>query len=300
MDQIGLTSQLIQYLLTGLTVGAIYAIVGLGFNIIYNTTQIINFAQGEFVMLGGLLMGSMVNSLQLPMLLAFPATVGVVTAVGLMMERLAIYPLKNAGVLKLIIITIALSILTKGIAMFIWGKNPYALKPFSSSEAIPFLKAYIMPQTLWIIGITIVLVVALNFFFDRTLLGKAMSACSENPEAAYLVGINVRRMIMTSFMLSAALGAVAGIIITPISLMEFDRGAMLALKGFGACILGGLGNFYGAIVAGFLLGLLESFATGLISSAYKDALALVVLLLVLFVRPSGLFGSAELSKMKRF
>lgn len=300
MDQIGLSTQLIQYLLTGLTVGSIYAIVGVGFNIIYNTTEIINFAQGEFVMLGGLVMVSLTQTLGLPLVPAFVAAVAVVTLVGFLMERLAIYPLKEAGVLKLIIITIALSILVKGLAMFIWGKDPYALRAFSGSTPIPFFKASILPQTLWVLGITLALVLALSFFFDRTILGKAMSACAENPEAASLVGINVRRMIMLSFMLSAALGAVAGIIITPISLMEYDRGAMLALKGFGACILGGLGNFYGAVVAGLLLGLLESFGAGLIASGYKDAIALIVLLLVLFVKPSGLFGSAELSRMKRF
>ena len=300
MEQFGLASQLIQYLLTGLTVGAIYAIVGVGFNIIYNSTEIINFAQGEFVMLGGLVMVSMVSELRLPIFLAFFATVAVVTAVGFLMERLAIYPLKDAGVLKLIIITIALSILIKGIAMFVWGKDPYSLKAFTGSQPIPLLKASILPQTLWIIGITVVVVIGLSIFFNRTIIGKAMSACSENPEAASLVGIKVRRMIMLSFMLSAALGAVAGIIITPISLMEYDRGAMLAIMGFGACILGGLGNFYGAVVAGFALGILESFATGLISSAYKDAIALTVLLLVLFLKPSGLFGSAELSKLRKF
>lgn len=300
MEKFGLSSQLVQYVLTGFTVGSIYAIVAVGFNIIYNATEIINFAQGEFVMLGGLIMVTLVHTAHLPLPVAFFISVGLVTLVGLLMERLAIYPLKDPGVLTLIIITIALSILIKGIAMFIWGKDPYTLPAFTGEEPLPFLGASVLPQTLWIIGITILVVVFLSFFFGRTILGKAMSACSDNPEAASLVGINVRRMVMLSFMLSAGLGAVAGMIVTPISLMEYDRGAMLALKGFGAAILGGLGHFYGAIVAGFLLGLMESLGAGLIHSGYKDAIALIVLLLVLFVRPSGIFGSVEVTKIKKF
>lgn len=295
-----LTGQIIQYVLTGLTLGSVYAIVALGFNIIYNATEIINFAQGEFVMLGGLFMVTFVHSLGLPLPLAFPVAVAAVTLVGLMMERLAIYPLKNPGVLTLIIITIALSILVKGLAMFAWGKDPYSLRPFTGDKPIPFFGAVLMPQALWVIGVTLVLVVLLTLFFERTIIGKAMSACAYDREAASLVGINVRRMIMLSFMLSAALGAAGGILITPISLMEYDRGAMLALKGFGAAIVGGLGSFYGAVAGGFLLGLVESLGAGLIHSGYKDAMALVLLLLVLFVKPSGIFGQIEVSKIKKF
>lgn len=300
MDPSGLFSQIVQYVITGITVGSIYAIVALGFNIIYNATEIINFAQGEFVMLGGLVMVTLVNSAGIPMPLAFFITISVVTLVGLLMERAAIFPLRNTTVLRLVIITIALSILIKGLAMFIWGKNSFALPAFSGETPITFLGATIVPQTLWIVGITAGLVVLLSFFFNRTLIGKAMRACADNPEAASLVGINTQRMVMLSFMLSAALGAVAGMIITPAALMEYDRGALLALKGFGAAILGGLGHFYGAVAAGILLGLLESLGAGLISSAFKDAIALGVLLLVLFIKPSGLLGSAEVSKLKKF
>ncbi len=300
MDSSGLFSQIVQYVITGITVGSIYAIVALGFNIIYSATEIINFAQGEFVMLGGLVMVTLVNSAGIPMPLAFFITISAVTLVGLLMERAAIFPLRDATVLRLVIITIALSILIKGLAMFIWGKDSFALPAFSGETPIPFLGATIVPQTLWIVGITAVLVVLLNIFFNRTLIGKAMSACADNPEAASLVGINTQRMVMFSFMLSAALGAVAGMIITPVALMEYDRGALLALKGFGAAILGGLGHFYGAVAAGILLGLLESLGAGLISSAFKDAIALGVLLLVLFIKPSGLLGSAEVSKLRKF
>jgi len=300
MENFSLLSQLLQYIVTGLTIGSIYAIVGVGFNIIYNATEIINFAQGEFVMLGGLIMITMVSTVHLPMPAAFFITVLIVTLIGLLIERLAIFPLKDAAVMRLVIITIALSILIKGLAMFVWGKESFSLRPFSGETPFSFLGAMIIPQTLWILGITIIVVILLSLFFEKTILGKAISACSDNPDAASLVGIKVQSMMMLSFMLSAALGAVAGIIITPNSFMEYDRGASLALKGFGACILGGLGNFYGAVVAGFIFGLIESLAAGYISSGYKDAMAYGVLLLVLFIKPSGIFGHAEISKIKKF
>jgi branched-chain amino acid transport system permease protein len=158
----------------------------------------------------------------------------------------------------------------------------------------------IQPQYFWVVGFLVTIVFGLSLFFEKTIIGKAMSACANNATAARLVGINVNRMILLSFALSAAIGAVAGIIITPISLMEYDRGAMLAVKGFGAVILGGLGSFPGAILGGIILGIIESFVAGLISSGYKDAFALLVLLFVLFFKPSGILGSVEISKIKRF
>jgi branched-chain amino acid transport system permease protein len=300
VEPIPLSAQLIQYAITGVTVGSIYALVAIGFNIIYNVTEIINFAQGEFVMLGGLFMVFFATVLQLPLPLAFPATVLVVTAIGIMMERLAIFPARNASVLTMIIITIACSILLKGAAMYGWGKDPFLLPPFTDHKAFIIMGAAVFPQSLWVVGITVAVVVLLTFFFNRTKHGKAMIASSDDRDAAQLMGINVKTMVMISFGLSAAIGAVAGIVITPISLMEYDRGALLGLKGFGAAVLGGLGNFYGAVVAGLLVGLIESFCAGLLSSGYKDAAALLVLLLALFLRPSGLFGSREVMKLKAF
>jgi branched-chain amino acid transport system permease protein len=184
--------------------------------------------------------------------------------------------------------------------MFLWGKDPYMLPPFGSHQPIQIWGAVLQPQTLWVLGITVLVVAGITFFFKRTLMGKAMTACAYNPMAARLVGINVRKMVLISFGVSAALGAIAGIIITPITLMEYDRGPLLALKGFSAAVLGGLGSPLGSIAAGFLIGLLESLGAGFVSSGYKDAIALFVLLLVLWVKPSGLFGSREESELKKF
>jgi branched-chain amino acid transport system permease protein len=299
-NNMGLASQILQFFFTGLNVGSIYALVALGFTMIYNATSIINLAQGEFVMLGGLVMVFFTAGLQIPMYLGFFFTVAVVTLIGALFERLAIHPLRNASLITLIIVTLAGSILFRGIAMLIWGKNAFGLAPFSSGNPIQVWGAILQPQFFWVLGITGLVLLGIWFFFNRTLVGKAMTACSFNATAARLVGISVDKMVLFSFGLSAAVGAIAGAIITPITLMEYDRGPLLALKGFAAAVLGGLGSGGGAIVAGFLIGILESLGAGLVSSGYKDAIALLVLLIVLWIKPSGLFGSAEESELKKF
>ena len=295
-----LGDQLLQYLFTGITIGAIYGMVALGFNIIYSATGIINLAQGEFVMLGGMMMVYLTAIIKLPMVVSFFLSILVVTMIGAAFERAAIHPLKSPSVLTLIIITVAASILFKGGAMFTWGKHTFSLPPFSGEKPISVLGATILPQTLWILGIMGATVALLIFFFGFTLTGKAMRACAANRTAASLVGINVRTMVLLSFALSAGIGATAGIIITPIALMNYDRGTMLAVKGFSVAVLGGLGSNVGAVVAGFIIGIMESLGAGFISSGYKDAIALVVLLLVLFIKPSGLLGSRERAEFKKF
>jgi len=287
------SSQLLQYIFTGIAIGSIYGMVALGFNIIYNATGIINLAQGEFVMLGGMVMISLTQTFKLPMALSFFITVGIVTLLGALFERGAIHPLKNPSVITLIIITIAGSILFKGGAMFIWGKQTYTLPPFSSDITIAVMGASLSPQTLWILGIMGAVMIILVFFFGFTMTGRAMKACAVNRLAASLMGINVKLMVLLSFALSAAIGAVAGIIITPVALMDYDRGTMLAIKGFAVAVLGGLGSNIGAVIAGFIIGLMESLGAGFISSGYKDAIALFVLLVVLFLKPSGIMGSKE-------
>jgi branched-chain amino acid transport system permease protein len=300
MNEITFTSQVFQYLISGITIGSIYAMVAIGFNIIYNVTDIINFAQGEFVMLGGMIMVMFHVILGVPILLAFPLTILCVTFVGVIVDRFAIRPIRQPSVLTLIIATIAVSIILKGIAMLVWGKDSLDFPAFTGRNPIHLFGAVIQPQYLWIIGILVITVLVLTFFFEKMIIGKAMRACADNPDAASLVGINVKKMILISFSLSAALGAIAGIVITPISLMEYDRGAMLAIKGFSAVILGGLGSFPGAIIGGLAIGIIESLGAGLLSSGYKDAFALIVLLGVLFFKPSGIFGNIEISKIKRF
>jgi branched-chain amino acid transport system permease protein len=289
--------QLTQFIVSGLTTGSIYALIALGFCIIHNAIGIVNFTQVDFVTLGGMMMYTFFQSMNFPMPVAFVLGVLAVTAVGALVERFAIRPAKSRAVIVLIFITIGVSILMRGAFKIIWGTNQMALPSFSGDTPFLILRAAVLPQSLWILVITVIVVILLHFFFSSTRLGKAMRATSFNPKAAALMGVNVNRMILFSFALSGALGAVAGIIIVPITTLSYDIGVILGLKGFAAAVLGGYGNSIGAIIGGLSLGLLESFGAGLISSTYKDVIAFAILLLVLFMKPSGLLGYGEKEKI---
>lgn len=292
-----LSEQLTQYLLSGLSTGAIYALIGFGFAIIYNSTGIINFAQGEFVMLGGMISVYFFSTLRIPLPLAIVAAIILATAMGAIFERLAIRPLKQATHLNLVIITIGGSILIRGLAMLFWGKDTHAMPMFSGSEPLNLAGATILPQHLWIFGITLLIIIVNKLFFNFSITGKAMRACASNRRAASLVGIDVRRMVLLSFIISSAMGSMAGIIIAPLTMTAYDVGIMLGLKGFCAAIIGGMSSGFGTVLGGFLLGVLESLGAGLISSGYKDAIAFVILLLILFIRPQGLFKKAETDRV---
>jgi len=291
------SSQIVQYALSGLSNGAIYALIGFGFAIIYNATGIINFAQGEFVMLGGMLTIFCLGIFQLPLIPAVIAAVLVATAVGIIFERLAIRPLKNASPLSLVIITIGASIFIRGTAMLIWGKDTHALPAFSGNDPLFVMGATLLPQNLWIFGVTLVIIAGSKFFFHYTIYGKAMRACAFNSQAASLVGISVKTMVLLSFIISAAIGSLAGIIIAPLTMTSYDVGIMLGLKGFCAAIIGGMSSGLGTVIGGLLLGILESMGAGLISAGYKDAIAFIILLVILFLRPGGIFGSKETERV---
>jgi branched-chain amino acid transport system permease protein len=245
-------------------------------------------------MIGGMTTVSLVDG-GMPLPLAIAIAVLVAAAVGLLLEKLAIERAHGASVVTLIIITIGASIFLRGLAQLVWDKNFHALRPFTGDTPIAVFGATILPQSLWVLGVTVLIVAALGWFFGRTLLGKAMLATSHNRLAAELVGVKVKGILLLAFGLSAALGAMAGILTAPITITSYDVGVMLGLKGFAAAILGGLGSGVGAVAGGLALGILESLGAGFISSAYKDVIAFVIILAVLFFRPSGLFArrSAE-------
>ncbi len=282
---------LLQFLLTGITTGSIYALVGLGFAIIYNASDVVNFAQGEFLMIGAM-SAIFLHKWGLPLVVAIGVAVAIAVAVGLLLEKLAIEPARDASVVSLIIITIGASIFFRGVALLIWGKEIYGLPHFSGEEPIRIFNATILPQSIWVIVGTFLLVGAVKYFFDHTLLGKAIRACSHNKRAAALLGIDVKKIMLLSYGLSAGLGGLAGVLVAPITYMTYDAGVMLGLKGFCAAILGGMGSSMGAVAGGLILGVIESLGTGFISSGYKDALSFFIILLILFFRPSGLFGSS--------
>lgn len=288
-------SAFMQFMMSGVTVGAVYALIALGFIIIYNASDVVNFAQGEFVMLGG--MGTVfAHQAGLPLPLA-AAAICLTALIGVIFNRVAIETARNAPVVSLIIITIGASIFIQGVVQIVLGKRIYRLPSFSGDAPIDVLGAKILPQSLWVMGGGVLIFVALWLFFTRTLTGRAVLATSNNRFAAQLVGINTNAMMTLSFGLSAAIGALAGVLISPITLTSYQVGVPLALKGFAAAMLGGMGNPKGALAGGLLLGLLESFTAGYISSHYKDAVAFIVLIGLLFVRPLGLFGTPTITRV---
>ena len=284
---------LLQFIFAGLTGGAIYALVALGFGVVHNTMGIVNFTQVDFVSLGGMILFSALFALGLPMPLALVAAIMGVTLVAVVVEEVGLRPARSQSHLVLIFLTIGLSIILRGVMKLIWGKNRMAVPSLSGDEPVKLLGATILPQTLWIMALTAGAIVLLVLFFRKTSMGLAMRGVAANPEAAAVVGLKVRRVKAMSFALAGALGGLAGCLVTPITTLSYDVGVLLGLKGFAAAILGGFGSFPGAILGGLILGLLETLGAAYISSAYKDVIAFVVLLLVLFIRPRGLLGGAE-------
>lgn len=289
-------AEFLQFAFSGLTVGAVYALVALGFTLIYNASDVINFAQGEFVMIGGLVT-VFIAAAGVPLPLAALLAVAAATAVGLALYRFAIEPARGASAVSLIMITIGASIFLRGAAQVIFDKRYHSLPPLFGDAPIRFGGAAILPQSLVVLAGALVIVVLLWAFIERTLFGKAVLATAANKLAARLVGIDTRRTVGFSFAVSAAIGAVAGILITPITLTSYNIGTLLALKGFAAAMLGGIGSAIGAVIGGLLLGLLEAFSAGYLSSQYKDAVAFIVILVVLFVRPQGLLGRATVERV---
>jgi len=280
---------LLQFVFSGCTLGAAYILAALGFSMIYNASGVINLAQGEFIMIGGMSAAAL-SALGIALPMAIVAGVVIAALIGAAVERLAIAPTRKADTTSIIIITISVSMVLRGLTEIILGKENHSLPPFSGDQPIDFQGASILPQSLWVFALSAIIVVALAFFFGKTRFGKSMLATSHNRLAAQLVGVDVRKVMMSSFALSAAIGAVGGVALAPITTVAYDTGVMLGLKGFVAATLGGLGSGLGAVFGGLFLGLCEAFTAGYISSSYKDAVPFVLVFLVLTLRPQGIFG----------
>lgn len=285
-----LSEQLLQLLFSGLTLGSIYALIALALVTTFNITGVLNLAQGEFTALGALLAASLLAA-GLPPSAAFVLAVALVAVLGGLVERLAIHPARGASGLTLIIITLGLAISLRGLALLAWGTDPVSLPAFSAGGPLTVGGASVSLQSLWILGLAILTLAGLYGFFELTYTGKAVRACVINRTAARLVGIDPAAMSLLAFAGSGALGAAAGIFITPVTLATYDMGFMLGIKGFVAAVIGGMHSVGGAVLGGVILGILEAYGAGLVSSGLKDALALVVLLAVLLIKPGGLLGA---------
>ncbi len=282
-------TDLLQFLVAGLKSGAIYALVALGFTIVYAATGAINFAQGEFYMLGGMF-GVWLAAFDLPLPVAVVCAVALTALIGALFEYAAVRPLGSGDPLRIIMVTIGGSIVLRQAALHVFGPNEKALALFTPGPSLNFFGASIERQTLWVWALTAAAVLALAVVYRSTAFGLAMRATSLNRDAARLVGVNAAFMVTASFALAAGLGALGGLVVAPLTQTAFDVGAGVGVKGFSAAILGGLGNPIAAVGGGLVLGLLESLTAGYLHPLYKDAVAIVVLLGVLFFRPQGLLG----------
>ncbi|MBF0204227.1 MAG: branched-chain amino acid ABC transporter permease [Desulfamplus sp.] len=287
--------ELLQYFFSGITTGSIYAVIAIGLSMLYSSTELINFSHGEFVMLGAMGIVTLWVHMSIPLPVAFFIAVAAVAGMGMLFERLALRTAKKAQPITLVIITVGASILIRGFAMILWGKDPFSVPTFSSHESIEIAGAALVPQSLFIVFAAFLLAGGIHLFFKKSLTGKAMVACAVNKKAAWLSGIPSEKMGVLAFIISTGTGAAAGIFIAPITMNSYDMGTMLGLKGFCAAMIGGLGSLWGAFAGGILLGVLEALGAGLISSGLKDAIAFILLLLILYISPGGIF-SAKVTK----
>ena len=288
-------SDLLQLVFSGLAQGAVYGLIALGFVAIFRVREIVNLAQGEYAALAGLSAISAVTA-GVPLLPAVVLVVPMVVMVAVLIERLCIAPIRKMTPLLSIILTLGISTALKAIMLLIWGPQARGLPAFPGRDIV-LAGVSIRSQELWILGISAVVGAAVVWAYEHTLLGKAMRACAEQPVAARLVGISPRMATMIAFGVAGFVGAVAGLVGSPIYFSSWDYGLGLGLKGFVAATLGGLVSLRVALFGGLLLGVLENLVAGYIDTGYRDAVAFLVLLLVLLVRPQGLVLKASAARV---
>jgi branched-chain amino acid transport system permease protein len=282
----------IQLLVTGFTMGSIYALIALGFVTIYRSSRIVNMAQGSFVMFGALFTFSMLMEIGLPYWLSAIIGVVLVVVLAVLMYQVVLKPVLKISLVSMILCTVALSLLFENLAAIKYGGYTNNLPAFTGEETFHVGGVYVSWQAIWMIGIMVVILVVLYFLNNHTLMGKRMTATATNPVAASLSGINVSRMVMLSFAISAVIGAIAGIAICSYVVgISYAAGGNYGMMGFIAAVLGGWGSSSGAVVGGLSLGIAQALATGVVPSGYKNVVAFVILLIVLYFRPQGLLGA---------
>ena len=285
-------AEFVQICVGGLVVGCVYALIALGFSLVYRVTGAINLAQGGFCILGALIGFTLSQTWHWPLLLAMPAAVLVTVVVGVALGAISFVPglarLSNANVLML---TVGLLTMLEGLSLVIWGSQSYALPPFSGEAPVAIGPVLVPTQAFWVLATTAAIVLALYVLVQKTKLGRALRACAENATAASLMGIGVGRMTLLSFALATAIAAIAGVVVAPTTTLQFDTGRLFTISGFIAVVIGGISSFPGAIAGGLLLGLATQLATAYVSSLFSNAIALLILLLVLVVKPNGLIGA---------
>lgn len=287
------TSLAVQVLLSGISVGAIYGLIAVAFGVIFNATGAINFVQGEYVMVGGLSAGAFYTVFDMPLIAAILLAILVTVLLGVLTELGLLGFGRHLGPAGLTIATIGIAVIVKGAAMLISDRQTYALPSLLGSEPLSILGAYTSRQTILNLAVGIVAVIALMIFFQRTKLGTTLRAAANDPETLRTFGVSFRSTTRWAFVIAAALGAIAGAGLAPLTVMSFDSGTLLGLKGFAAAMLGGLGNLQGALMGGLLIGIAEALVAGYGAAAYADVVAFLVLLAILVLKPSGIMGAAR-------
>jgi branched-chain amino acid transport system permease protein len=283
----------LQLLISGLSNGALYALIAFGYVIVFNVTGWLNFPQGQYMFVGAFFTLTFL-ALGMPMPVAVILAIIATTIIGILFERLTLGRIRQPTFNVSLIILMGGTFLFDGIMMVVWGRYPQAMPPFSEKMGLHLLGAVIPTQSLWMVGITILLGIALWYFFSRQLHGKAMRAAAQNPLAARLVGINKRTMVIIAFALSSGVGAIAGITITPLTFIVYDAGTAVSIMGFVAAVLGGgLASYTGAFVGGLAVGLIESFVTGYVTSLFTHTILFAILIVILIWRPTGLLGRRQ-------
>ncbi len=284
-------SNLTQYLFSGITIGSIYALMAVSLVIVYKVSQLICFAQGEFFVCGALVMTTLVSK-GIPMPFAFILSIAIAMIMGALIQQVLIQPIQGSPVGVLLVMTIAILLALRGLALILWGRESHILPAFTKGEPLLILGATLQLQVLWILGITAVVLLLIWLFFEKTTLGLAIRACAENPLGASLMGISVQKASLFAWVWGSGIGALAGIAVAPLLFMQYTSGIMPMVKGFVAMSIGGLSSIVGSVVAGFLLGIIESYTVGVISSKFSDTIVFALLMVVLIFKPSGLFGKS--------
>jgi len=284
-------AQIWQYVLAGIAAGAIYALIAAGFVLIYQVTGMINFAQGEFAMIGAMTASALATG-GMPVFEASAIAVVAASAAGALCYLLAIRPARAATGVTLIFITLGLDVALRGLGLLVWGTNPLSLPAFTGGASVNVLGGVLSPQTLWVLLTDVLVFAALYLFFRHTYAGTAVRAAVANPPIASTFGIPLRTFAFWSFVAAAAIGGLGGVVVAPITSATYDMGLTLGLAGFVAAVLGGLDSLPGALVGGFVLGIIEKLAGGLISTGWEQGVGFLILVLVLVLRPQGLLGRA--------
>lgn len=290
---------LLQILVSGILVGSIYGIAALGFTIVFNATRVINFANGEFLMVGGLATAMLAISGVgwMPTVVAVGAAIVATSLLGAAMQVLALNYSRSRDLHMLVMLTIGITLMLRGLASLVFGRDVLFVSDFGLFPSIVVGQVFIPAQGVWIVVALVLVSLGLWALFRHTMVGKAMQAASLEPRAASLCGIEPRRMALLSFVIAGAIGGLAGALMAPIAPPFYENGVMLGLKGFAAAIAGGLGNPMGAVIGGLLIGLIESASAGYGASGFKDAISFLLLVAILIVRPAGLIGKLEVKRV---